>query len=315
VIVLDSKTVAPQEQFSYWVDTITTSFFPIEAERPVKTTEPFAGEIKAKMVGDVLVARHTASAYRLKRTTRSIARRETGMLILGIPRLATVEQTFQSLPPVRAQVGEAVLYDADQALDVWASNGTSEESIFIARERFQPFMGGTGAIPPRVVGADHPLRHMLLATANAFVGLDDVSTQAAEGATQVLVHLIALTYGLDPNDHPTVSHSVSTARLVQARQFIASNLHDPRLNASSVARHIGISVRRLHALYEPLGTGVAAEILAARLLRSKEVLLLRRDAPILQVALACGFYSTSTFYRTFVDKFGLTPGAYRQAGA
>jgi AraC-like DNA-binding protein len=71
-------------------------------------------------------------------------------------------------------------------------------------------------------------------------------------------------------------------------------------------------VRQLHLLFEPTGTSFAQYVLSRRLEECRAALMSPiGDRSVADVAFAWGFNSLATFYRTFHQAFGMTPGALR----
>ena len=87
---------------------------------------------------------------------------------------------------------------------------------------------------------------------------------------------------------------------------------DPQLSLDRLARHMGlIRAYVSRALNEGLGTGFSAFVNA---LRSEEVaraLEAGRDTTLLDPALEAGFASKATFNRAFMQRYGMSPSAYR----
>jgi AraC-like DNA-binding protein len=80
----------------------------------------------------------------------------------------------------------------------------------------------------------------------------------------------------------------------------------------SMARAAGVSVSRLHALFnEELDSSPHAWLLAHRLERAREWLA-SSDAPIAAIALRAGFSEQSALTRALRKATGMTPAAYRR---
>ena len=80
-----------------------------------------------------------------------------------------------------------------------------------------------------------------------------------------------------------------------------------------MATVLGVSLRSLHAVLEPAGTGVARRILRRRLEECRVTLLNDRSRPVTDIVFAWGFNSLSGFYRAFQAAFGVSPGDLRAA--
>jgi AraC-like DNA-binding protein len=98
--------------------------------------------------------------------------------------------------------------------------------------------------------------------------------------------------------------------LAQVKNDIAAHIADPGLSPQMLAERHGVSLRKLHALFEEGGTSVMQYVQEERLARAKSML----EAPpgempvsCAQVAFACGFKSQAHFSRLFKRRFGCTP--------
>lgn len=107
-----------------------------------------------------------------------------------------------------------------------------------------------------------------------------------------------------------------SASFVTIRRHIDQHLHQPSLNADSLAKRFGLSRASLYRLFEPVG-GIALYIRRARLARAYQEIVSRDDSShrIGPIAYRMGFKNVSAFNRLFKDHFGVTPGEAReQAG-
>jgi transcriptional regulator GlxA family with amidase domain len=85
----------------------------------------------------------------------------------------------------------------------------------------------------------------------------------------------------------------------RALACMADELHDPALNAQSVADHCGVSLRVLYREFDKdLRSTPMVCLLRMRLRRAKEMLT-EGGRKIEDVAEACGFGSLRTFQRAF----------------
>jgi AraC-like DNA-binding protein len=95
--------------------------------------------------------------------------------------------------------------------------------------------------------------------------------------------------------------------------YIADNLADPGLDASSIARACHISVRYLQALFQEQGTTVTDWIRERRLAGARRDLAdpARRDEPIAEIAARWGYPDPAYFARLFRRAYGETPREWR----
>jgi len=104
------------------------------------------------------------------------------------------------------------------------------------------------------------------------------------------------------------------ALLAECRGYIEENLDDPQLGPGTVAAARHVSVRHLHRLFEPTGTGVAGYIRRRRLDRCRSDLLASgaTDAPVAAIGARWGLPDPAHFSRVFKQEYGLPPAEYRR---
>ncbi|WP_404471030.1 GlxA family transcriptional regulator [Vreelandella venusta] len=95
-------------------------------------------------------------------------------------------------------------------------------------------------------------------------------------------------------------------RLIEAVALMERHLEEP-LSLTEVAGRIGVSSRHLQRLFEEhLHRTPRQWYLSLRLTRAKR-LLTETDMDVLEVGVACGFSSSSSFARAFRAQFGASP--------
>ncbi|WP_458527272.1 GlxA family transcriptional regulator [Onishia taeanensis] len=102
--------------------------------------------------------------------------------------------------------------------------------------------------------------------------------------------------------------------LTRALALMEANLDTP-LGIGELAAELELSWRRLDRLFERhLDTSPQRAYLARRLGHAHRLLKETRHS-VMEIALACGFGSASSFTRAFRRHYGLTPSALRRRGA
>lgn len=97
----------------------------------------------------------------------------------------------------------------------------------------------------------------------------------------------------------------------QASEFIHINLHN-RITDDMIAQDVGLSKTTLKKKFR-LMTGMSSKeyVMGIRLERAKRMLV-KSDTPIIEIALACGFSSSSYMGHRFKELYDMTPQAYRR---
>ena len=126
---------------------------------------------------------------------------------------------------------------------------------------------------------------------------------------------LAETRGCAPRDSTHVDY---VARVNRAIDYVTANLDQP-LRLEDVARAACFSPYHFHRIFSALiGETLAVFVKRVRLERAVYLLSHRSSARLTDVALACGFASSSDFSRSFRDAYGVSPtkfdlGEFRQS--
>jgi AraC-like DNA-binding protein len=102
-------------------------------------------------------------------------------------------------------------------------------------------------------------------------------------------------------------------RVASVLDLVDAEDPEARFDARSLAARVGLSRRRLDALFAARGATVERALWTSRLLRASEALAdpQRRQHRLLDVALAHGFQTQAHFGHAFAGLFGCTPGQWR----
>jgi AraC family transcriptional regulator len=99
-------------------------------------------------------------------------------------------------------------------------------------------------------------------------------------------------------------------RVNRAVDYITRNLDQP-LRLDEVARAACFSTYHFHRIFRSLmGETLAAFVKRVRLERSIYLLSHRNGASLTEIALACGFWSSSDFSRSFRGQYGVAPSRF-----
>ena len=107
--------------------------------------------------------------------------------------------------------------------------------------------------------------------------------------------------------------SVVGGRYARARLFIEQNLGEPDLGPHTVARALNVSARYLRMIFAREGECISSYVLRRRLEETARQLAdpRWRGRSICQIAFTWGFNSAPHFSRSFRERFGMPPRAYR----
>src|SRR5688572_21345027 len=104
--------------------------------------------------------------------------------------------------------------------------------------------------------------------------------------------------------------SAYTERVNRAIDYVVSHIAEP-LRLAHVSRAAGVSPFHFHRVFQAL-VGVTLADFVKRLRLDKALFMMAhaRRKSLTQVALACGFSSSSDFSRTFRQRFGVAPSSF-----
>nr|WP_246592153.1 GlxA family transcriptional regulator [Aminobacter anthyllidis] len=111
---------------------------------------------------------------------------------------------------------------------------------------------------------------------------------------------------------PGLRYSGPGKRLLPIIKLMEANLEEP-LTLEQVSRQVALSRRQIERLFERhLSRTPFQHYLALRMAKARQLVKMT-DMPIIKVAMACGFVSSSHFSKTFRDHFGQQPTELRLA--
>jgi AraC-like DNA-binding protein len=141
-----------------------------------------------------------------------------------------------------------------------------------------------------------------------FSKLDRLSMTAS---LKALDELLAAALGSRQAEGSGLAGTVTAERLRIALRYIEDNMQSPALSPERVARHLCVSPRQMHRVFETSGKTLAGEIRRIRLERAASMLRTQASLPVTDIAFACGFDSLATFYRCFKAEFEATASEFR----
>lgn len=166
---------------------------------------------------------------------------------------------------------------------------------------------------------------------NVFVANEKILTASGgTAAADLMLHLIARQHGRDlatavadqmvynavreGTAAQRVSiqsrHGMRNPHLMRAITMMEASIEDP-ISPSLIAEAIGISTRQLERLFgRYLNSTPKSYFMEMRLHRARN-LLLQTEQSVTEIAMACGFSSTSHFAKTFRGHYGVSPVLHR----
>ncbi|MBI1196276.1 MAG: helix-turn-helix domain-containing protein [Phenylobacterium sp.] len=275
----------------------------------------FSGNITAQRLGPILTAEIRTSKASAQRDGHSIVRApQDGVLIFeqldqtGIGLAAPQTQLDRVLP------GDLVFFDANGATEVVPDTMLHVRTWVLPHQLFkQADITMDMADRGMRLSREHGMSAMVLTFLNTLRQQSDRLDIAQLGANaEIAARLVASAAGAGAKDEAYLEAG-RAGQFALVKRRIREQLNDPLLSPGRIASDMRISVRKLHALFEPTGETFSQYVLGQRL--AAAYALLRNPyydgRPITDLALSLGFNSLATFYRAYGATFGETPSETR----
>lgn len=167
------------------------------------------------------------------------------------------------------------------------------KSVFVADERFVTASGGTAV---------------------ADLMLHTIATKHGRSLAVAVADQMVYNAVRDGSAPQTMSfrsrYGSGNSHLGEAIRIMEEHLEDP-LSGPELSARLGISIRQIERLFQRyLNVSPKRYLMDLRLNRARN-LIAQSDQAITEIAMACGFTSTSHFTKVYREHFGNTPGTQR----
>ena len=304
-----TDVIHPRDRSDAWLHHLTSQTYRKAVDIP--RSPVFRARIASTRLGDLQIAEVGSVPQRM---TVHEPSRECGYVVsINLAGGARVEQHGASL--VLAP-GDFVIFRLDRPHRIEFGDDWDQRVLTVPADLAEAaFPALVELAPLHVAGHD-----ALAGIATRFLRevaerASDLPVDAAQelGAQALALFAAAARYRVDPADlAPSVDRAL---RLQRVKQFIDRTLALPELTPSRIAAGSGLSERSLHRLFQGTGTSVVAYVRERRLEKCAAALRdpFQRGRSVAEIGYAWGFTSPSAFSRAFLERYGSSPRAYRNA--
>ncbi|HUR74736.1 MAG TPA: helix-turn-helix domain-containing protein [Sporichthya sp.] len=310
------------EQFSYWRDVICQVCTPLAAEPAPEYDggEPgMTGWVRASTVGSSHVAEVCSRTQSLAHGPAEIRRMASDDVFVSL-QLRGSCVARQGARTCEVGPGGFAMFDTTDAYRLSYAGDRSGEwqviSARVPRGRLLPLVADPGGFTAVAHdGSRGGIAAMVASTMTSIwhhvESLDDLAASSAETA---LLTLLAAAAG-DSRDQRERRRDVLDAALRAAvNRYVSANLHQADLAAAPVAGQFGISVRKLHALYQHTDRSFAQTVMAMRIEAcARELTAGPGRRTLTDTAARWGFADLSHMNRVFRARYGCLPSEYLRA--
>jgi AraC-like DNA-binding protein len=316
VLSISTDRVPQRERYAYWREAVSSQYTGMSTDCSKAERERFWARLAGSRRAGSTLLNIERSGVLTHRATKDIERfPNDNLLIYSAPATHSLFRPHDGQEFVAAPASIVIGY-ADVAFSHVPVNGV-DYACRLASLPVAPvgsFRRSQRRPLPKVIAADCGIGRLLVSYFDAwssnFAALEG---EALDLATQTLAQLAALAHGSADTSHELSRDAVVAGQFAAAERFIARNFHRPELSPALAAATLGISVRRLHLLFEPTGASFSRRVLALRLAKAQDLLAAHPTLPVTEIAFRCGFDNLATFYRTFKTAFHMTATEFRAA--
>ncbi|MCB9651912.1 MAG: helix-turn-helix domain-containing protein [Deltaproteobacteria bacterium] len=227
-----------------------------------------------------------------------------GLLVLfeGAEQVQVGARTAELFP------GQVLLWDSTVPIRFRLQAPIHKLTVFVPQDRLL-------AVAPQassLVGSALDWRHGMGAVVSAHVAAlcaqaPYIAPERVPAAAETTLHLVAAS--LDTKSAEPAAHTQLLGRI---KAWLEAHLEDPELGPPAIAARFGISLRYLHQLFSHEETTVSRWLLARRLQRCREALVMEPHLGVSEIAYRWGFNDAAHFSRVFRRNFGCSPRDYRR---
>jgi AraC-like DNA-binding protein len=312
-VQLDTADVRPEQRLGAIRDAYAAAMMKCSID-PL-TDGPVWSRMAAGRYGDLGVLAYSGAPFRCVADGSDAGSNQSGiMLDLVVAGGYGIRQGSRDTVVRR---GEAVLYFSNMPFSAQSSEPVPlhSRSVMIPDKYLRDVAADPAALAGLHLGSDILEIGMLKGYLTGLQrSLDTADTAFAALVGRQLGELVvgAVARATRKED-PFGGQGLKSARLSRIMQLIDAQLEQPTLNASRIARQLGVSERYVQKLMEMTGTTFSECVMDKRLRRAWQVLAENRapEVPVREVGWSVGFSDASHFTRAFRNRFGETPTAVR----
>jgi AraC-like DNA-binding protein len=310
--LFSTANVHPRDRFDYWHSLACKNLVGHSSKPACRQT--FRAEIETGMLVDVGLVLFSNSPMDVARTMQDIAQSDGDDLFV-CRQVAGALALEQDSRQVILESSDITLLDP---LLPYTAKFLADSKLLVLKVPRRALEARVGKTRELVAHSIKPFEseHGWTSSFLAMLpGLAGNTTRAAEDtAKDLTLQLVAssLVKAIGASQ-PRISSTRSMARL-NVRVAIESRLSDPALDAATVAKAAGVSVRYANALLAEENTSIMRLTWARRLARCRQALEdpLQNHRTLCEIAYGWGFSDMTHFGRSFKAMYGVLPRDYRQ---
>lgn len=306
----DTADVAPPDRFAFWREAVCDSYVQLGCD--VEDRSGFRGVIEIARHSVLSISKVSGKSHRVERRKRDIraATEPYFLLSLQLEEACGVTQFGQT---AMLRPGDMALYSSTDPYQLHLKDGFSQMVVQVPADKLLSRLPNAEALTACRIDGQSGIGALVRQNIAAFSGHVSGAAPMVQTLVQdTLIDLIAT--GLATGKEAAVELSSPEQQvMLRAKSFIRAHLGDPDLDRNLVAAEMGMSVRRLNAIFAKDGATLSGLIREMRLdAVSRDLRDVRFAAQsISEIAYRRGFSNMQNFSTLFRSHFGQTPRSYR----
>jgi len=312
--IFSTAKIHARDRFDYWHTVACKTI--VDHDSTPRCRGSFHAQLDAGVIAEIELIRFDNSPMSVSHTEQHVNRAVHDDLFV-CRQLAGRIALQQDSRQVMLMPGDITLIDSRRPYVGQFLEGSRLLVLKVARRLLEARVGDVRDLTTWIM---RPSGGAIGLTSQLISTLPDYAEQLDPPVEEILqgkvLDLIALAIGEIMSKRPRLSSARSLV-LLKVRSAIDARLADPALDASSVARAAGVSVRYANAVLADEGTSINKLIQAMRLERCRKALEdhLQAGRKISEIAYSWGFSDMTHFGRKFRAAYGLLPRDFRRLAA
>ncbi len=280
----------------------------------VPRDQPIFGAIETSRIGSIDVTQVRSNGQRIRRTPTQVRRSGEDYCLAMLLREGH-GYSVQDGRTATMQPGDFVINDCTRPYElVFDSPHHDLFVVRVPRLHLESHLGNLTALTATTITAENPAGRLLHSTVNTLhATAGSVHPAAAGGMGDAITNIVVAGLRSLPTADLRKPSPLKAYHLARAKTYVLDHLRDPDLSALSVAAALRMTPDHLHRLFRDEPVSIGHLIWQSRLDACRQDLAdpSLRHHGISDIAFSWGFNDAAHFSRSFRERFGLSPRAWR----
>jgi len=306
----DTDDIRPQDRFAFWQEAVCNSYVQLGCDSANRSG--FNGSIDIARHSVLSISKVQGKAHSVQRRKRDIRKATDAYFLLSLQTNKT-SRVSQFGKTAQLSAGDMAIYSSTDPYTLQLSDDFSQVVVQLPKERLLARLPYAESLTAHKIDGSSGLGELVRTNILQLSQFADSDCETVQSLVQeTLIDLIATGLASQFNSNPTLS-SPEQHIMLRVKTHVRNNINDPSLDRQRLANDIGMSVRRLNAIFAKEGSSLSAYIRHTRFKAVAEELHDIRFAALSISEIACkyGFENLQHFSKSFRNHFDMSPREYR----